>query len=90
MTRRPETCRPAMLGMLGMLRVNVETRGLVQRIIRRCELSDSRLEVEYGSRQRSKQTQWSVVGLVPDSEARAVLWSKVLTRKQGVVDPPQN
>lgn len=40
--------------------------------MRHCELSDSRLEVEYGSRQRSKQTQGSVVGLVPDSEARAV------------------
>ena len=36
------------------------------------ELSDNSLDVEYGSRQRSKQTQGSVVGLIPDSEARAV------------------
>ena len=72
MTRRSETCRPAMLGTLDMLRVNVKARDLGQRIMRHCELSDNRLEVEYGSRKRSKRTQGSVVGLVPDSEARAV------------------
>ena len=72
MTRRSETCRPAMLGMLDMLRGTVGTRDLGQRIARHRELSDNRLEVEYGSRRRSKQTQGSVVGLVPDSEARAV------------------
>ena len=55
-----------------MLRVNVEARGLGQRIMRHCELLDNRLEVEYGSRQRSRQTQGSVVGLAPESEARAV------------------
>ena len=73
MTRRSETCRPAMLGTLGILGVNVEARERPgQRIVGHCELSDNRLEVEYGSRRRSKQTQGSVVGLVPDSEARAV------------------
>jgi hypothetical protein len=61
-----------MLGTLGILGVNVKARDPGQRIVGHCELSDNRLEVEYGSRQRSKQTQGSVVGLVPDSEARAV------------------
>ena len=87
MTRRSETCRPAMLGTLGTLGVDVEARERPgQRIVGHCELSDNRLEVEYGSRQRSKQTQWSVVGLVLDSEARAV--PRRSRGNRGVVDPP--
>ena len=73
MTRRSKACRPAMLGMLDMLRGTVGARDLGQRIMRHRELSDNRLEVEYGSKQRSKRFQGAVVGLVPDSEARAVL-----------------
>jgi hypothetical protein len=71
-TRRSETCRPAMFGLLGMLRGTVGTRDLGQRITRHRELSDNSLEVEYGSRQRSERAQGALVGLVPDTEARAV------------------
>jgi hypothetical protein len=61
-----------MFGLLGMLRGTVGTRDLGQRITRHRELSDNSLEVEYGSRQRSERAQGALVGLVPDTEARAV------------------
>ena len=70
-TRRSETCRPAMFGLLGVLRGTVGTRDLGQRITRHRELSDNSLEVEYGPRQRSERAQGAVVGLVPDTEACA-------------------
>lgn len=50
----------------------VGTRYLGKRMMRHGGLSDDRLEVECGPRQRLNQAQGSVVGLFPDSEARAV------------------
>ena len=72
MTRRSETCRPAMLGMLDMLSTTFMTRDPGQRITRHYGLSGDRLETECGSRQTVKPVQgvcgWSGSG----SEARAV------------------
>ena len=72
MTRRSETCRPAMLGMLDMLSTTFMTRDPGQRITRHYGLSGDRLEAECGSRQTLKPAQgvcgWSGSG----SEARAV------------------
>lgn len=66
MTRRSETCRPAMLGMLDMLSTTFMTRDPGQRMTRHYGLSGDRLEAECGSRQTLKPAQGSVVGLVPD------------------------
>lgn len=72
MTRRSETCRPTMLGMLDMLSTTFMTRDPGQRIIGHYGLSGDRLETECGSRQTLKPVQgvcgWSGSG----SEARAV------------------